>query len=115
MGLPMFLRREAAAPRPGKFVLRLGSGPRYFMIIICLKVDSALMARLLAGAEIIFESDSYPAAILRAAELPRLSLSECTALAKTMKKEGGKLRFSMPNSPPMLKRLSVIASPGIRA
>jgi antitoxin (DNA-binding transcriptional repressor) of toxin-antitoxin stability system len=40
-----------------------------------------LMARVRAGAEIVIESDIYPAAVLRAAQPPRRSISEGIALA----------------------------------
>ncbi len=48
-----------------------------------------LMARVRAGAEIVIESDMYPAAVLRAAEPPRRSISECIALAKKHEEETG--------------------------
>lgn len=48
-----------------------------------------LLARVRAGAEIIIESDAPSAAVLRAAEPPRRSISECIALAKTHEEETG--------------------------
>ena len=48
-----------------------------------------LLARVRAGAEIVIESDLHPAAVLRAAELPRRSISECIALAKKHEEETG--------------------------
>jgi antitoxin (DNA-binding transcriptional repressor) of toxin-antitoxin stability system len=48
-----------------------------------------LMARVRAGAEIVIESDKYPAAVLRAAEPLRRSISECIALAKKHEEETG--------------------------
>lgn len=39
-----------------------------------------LLARVRAGAEIVIESDAHPAAVLRAAQPPRRSISECIAL-----------------------------------
>jgi antitoxin (DNA-binding transcriptional repressor) of toxin-antitoxin stability system len=48
-----------------------------------------LMARVRAGAEIVIESDMYPAAVLRAAEPPRRSISECIALAKKQEEQTG--------------------------
>ena len=49
----------------------------------------ALLARVRAAAEIVIESDAHPAAILRAAEPPRRSISECIALAKKHEEETG--------------------------
>lgn len=37
---------------------------------------AGLLARVRAGAEIFIESDAHPAAVLRAAEPPRRSISE---------------------------------------
>lgn len=50
---------------------------------------AGLLARVRAGAEIIIESGSYPAAVLRAATLPRRSISESIALAEARSKELG--------------------------
>lgn len=50
---------------------------------------AGLMARVRAGAEIVIESDTYPAAVLRAAEPLRRSISECIALAKKHEEETG--------------------------
>ena len=50
---------------------------------------SGLLARARAGAEIVIESEAYPAAVLRAAEPPRRSLSECIARAKKHEEETG--------------------------
>ena len=41
-----------------------------------------LLARVRAGAEIVIESDAQPAAVLRAVDPKRRSVSECIALAK---------------------------------
>ena len=49
----------------------------------------ALLARVCAGAEVVIESGTQPAAILRAAEPPRRSIFECVALAKKHEKETG--------------------------
>lgn len=48
-----------------------------------------LLARVRAGAEIVIESDTHPAVVLRAAEPPRRSISECIALAKKHEEETG--------------------------
>lgn len=48
-----------------------------------------LLARVRAGAEIVIESDAYPAAVLRAAEPPRRSISESIALAEARTQELG--------------------------
>lgn len=48
-----------------------------------------LMAHVRAGTEIIIESDSHPAAILRAADPPHRSISESIALAKKHEEETG--------------------------
>lgn len=50
---------------------------------------AGLMARVRAGAEIVIESGTYPAAVLRAAVPPRRSISECIALAKKHEEETG--------------------------
>lgn len=50
---------------------------------------SGLLARVRAGAEIVIESESHPPAILRAAGLPRRSMSESIALAQARTKELG--------------------------
>ena len=47
------------------------------------------LARVRAGAEIVIESDVHPAAVLRAAEPPRRSISECIALAEKHEEETG--------------------------
>lgn len=47
----------------------------------------SLLARVRAGAEIVIESDAHPAAILRAAEPRRRSISDCIALAKKHEEE----------------------------
>ena len=44
---------------------------------------AGLMARVRAGAEIVIESGALPAAVLRAADPPRRSISESIALAKS--------------------------------
>jgi len=49
----------------------------------------ALLARVRAGAEIVIESEARPLAVLRAAEPPRRSISECIALAKEHEEETG--------------------------
>ena len=43
---------------------------------------AGLMARVRAGVEVAIESDRHPAAVLRAAEPPRRSISESIALAE---------------------------------
>jgi hypothetical protein len=48
-----------------------------------------LLARVRAGAEIVIESDVHPAPVLRVAEPPRRSISECIALAKKHEEETG--------------------------
>jgi len=48
-----------------------------------------LMARVRAGAEIVIENGTYPAAVLRAAAPLRRSISECIALAKKHEEEIG--------------------------
>ena len=50
---------------------------------------AALLARVRAGEEVVIESDTHPAAVLRAAEPPRRSISECIALAKRHEEETG--------------------------
>ncbi|MGB6130183.1 MAG: hypothetical protein WBG54_00240 [Acidobacteriaceae bacterium] len=50
---------------------------------------AGLLARVRAGAEIVIESETHPAAVLRAAEPPRRSISECIALAKKHEEETG--------------------------
>lgn len=50
---------------------------------------AGLMARVRAGAEIVIENGTYPAAVLRAAAPPRGSISECIALAKKHEEETG--------------------------
>ena len=50
---------------------------------------AALLARVRAGEEVVIESDTHPAAVLRAAEPPRRSISECIALAKKHEEETG--------------------------
>ncbi len=50
---------------------------------------AGLMARVRAGAEIVIENGTYPAAVLRAAAPPRRSISECIALAKKHEEETG--------------------------
>ena len=49
----------------------------------------ALLARVRAGAEIVIESGAHPVAVLRAAEPPRRSVSDCIALAKKHEEETG--------------------------
>lgn len=49
----------------------------------------ALLARVRAGAEVVIESDTQPAAVLRAAEPPRRSISEAIALAEARTRELG--------------------------
>ena len=48
-----------------------------------------LLARVRAGEEIIIESGTYPAAVLRAAAPPRRSISESIALAEARTRELG--------------------------
>jgi antitoxin (DNA-binding transcriptional repressor) of toxin-antitoxin stability system len=50
---------------------------------------AGLMARVRAGVEVVIESGAEPVAILRAAALPRRSLSESIALAESRSKELG--------------------------
>ena len=50
---------------------------------------AGLLARVRAGAEIVIESGTYPAAVLRAATPPRRSISESIALAEARSKELG--------------------------
>ena len=50
---------------------------------------AGLLARVRAGAEIVIESNNYPAAVIRAAEPPRRSISESIALAEAHSKELG--------------------------
>lgn len=50
---------------------------------------AGLLARVRAGAEIVIESDTHPAAVLRAATPPRRSISESIALAEARSKELG--------------------------
>ena len=50
---------------------------------------AGLLARVRAGVEIVIESDTHPAAVLRAAEPPRRSISESIALAEERTKELG--------------------------
>jgi antitoxin (DNA-binding transcriptional repressor) of toxin-antitoxin stability system len=50
---------------------------------------AALLARVRAGAEVVIESDAHPTAVLRAAEPPRRSISECIELAKKHEDETG--------------------------
>lgn len=48
-----------------------------------------LLARVRAGVEIVIESDTHPAAVLRPAAPPRRSISESIALAEARTKELG--------------------------
>ena len=48
-----------------------------------------LLARVRAGEEIIIESDTYSATVLRAAAPPRSSISESIALAEARTKRAG--------------------------
>jgi len=48
-----------------------------------------LLARVRAGAEVVIESGNHPAAVLRAAEPPRRSISESIALAERRTNELG--------------------------
>jgi antitoxin (DNA-binding transcriptional repressor) of toxin-antitoxin stability system len=50
---------------------------------------AGLLARVRLGEEIVIESGSYPAAVLRPAAPPRRSISESIALAETRSKELG--------------------------
>ena len=50
---------------------------------------AGLMAQVRAGAEIVIENGSCPAAVLRAAAPPRRSISECIAMAKKHEEETG--------------------------
>ena len=50
---------------------------------------ASLMARVRAGVEIVIESDTHPAAVLRAVGPPRRSISESIALAEARTKELG--------------------------
>ncbi len=58
---------------------------------------AGLMARVRAGAEIVIESDAYPAAVLRAAEPQRRSISECIALAKKQEDQTGEAPVLYPD------------------
>jgi antitoxin (DNA-binding transcriptional repressor) of toxin-antitoxin stability system len=50
-----------------------------------------LLARVRAGAEIVIESKEHPPAVLRAADPPRRSISECIALARKHEEETGEV------------------------
>jgi len=50
---------------------------------------ASLLARVRAGVEIVIESATHPAAVLRAAEPQRRSISESIALAEARTKELG--------------------------
>jgi antitoxin (DNA-binding transcriptional repressor) of toxin-antitoxin stability system len=50
---------------------------------------AGLLARVRLGEEIVIESGSYPAAVLRPAAPPRRSISESIALAEARSKELG--------------------------
>ena len=50
---------------------------------------ASLMSQVRAGAEVIIENETSPAAVLRAATPPRRSISECIALAKAHEEESG--------------------------
>ncbi len=50
---------------------------------------AGVMARVRAGAEVVIESGTHPAAVLCAAEPPRRSISESIALAEARTKELG--------------------------
>jgi len=50
---------------------------------------AGLLARVHLGAEIVIESSTYPAAVLRAAVPSRRSISECITLAKKHEEESG--------------------------
>ena len=50
---------------------------------------AALLARVRAGAEVVIESDSHPAAVLRAVEPLRRSISASIALARKHEEETG--------------------------
>lgn len=50
---------------------------------------AALLARVRAGAEVVIESDTHPAAVLRAADPPRRSISESIALARKHEEQTG--------------------------
>jgi len=75
---------------------------------------AGLLARVHLGAEIVIESSTYPAAVLRAAVPSRRSISECITLAKKHEKSRAWLQCLTRTSPPMWRRSSVIASPPIR-
>jgi antitoxin (DNA-binding transcriptional repressor) of toxin-antitoxin stability system len=78
---------------------------------------AGLLARVRAGAEIIIENGTSPAVVLRPAVeefRPRL-ISESIALAKKHAEELGYMCPGWTRSlPPILKRLSRTADPGIR-
>lgn len=48
-----------------------------------------LLARVLAGAEVVVENGSLPVAVIHAPVPPRRTLSECIALAKAREAETG--------------------------
>ena len=50
---------------------------------------ASLLARVRAGVEVVIESATHPAAVLRAAEPQRRSISESIALAEARTKELG--------------------------
>ena len=50
---------------------------------------ASLIARVCAGVEVVIEHGTRPIAVLRAAELPGSTVSECIALAKTREEETG--------------------------
>jgi hypothetical protein len=72
-----------------------------------------LPARACAGAEIVIESDVHPAPVLRAAEPPRRSISECVALAKKHEEETGEAPVLDPDFAADVEEIIRNASPGI--
>ena len=50
---------------------------------------AGLLARVRAGAEVVIESDTHPAAVLRAAEPARRSISQSIGLAEARTRELG--------------------------
>ena len=49
----------------------------------------AVLERVRQGAEILIEQDHRPGVVIRAAEPPRRTISECIALAEQREKERG--------------------------
>jgi len=51
-----------------------------------------------AGAKVLIENGARPVAVLHAAEIERLGISECIALAKAREEESGKAQSSIQTS-----------------